>query len=318
MSQEKNAVLCLGEALMDVVSGADRPTREHVGGSPLNVAAGLASLDHPASLCAWWGPDERGARLEAWASTSGVAIVPGTAGASRTAVARAQLDAEGRATYEFDIEWDVPELTDLDGYGHLHTGSIAATLEPGGTRVVEVVRGMREHATVSYDPNIRPALMVEPARVLERVETLVGLSDVVKASDEDLGWLYPGESVEDVMRRWLRVGPAMVVVTCGPQGAYAMLAGQRDLRSVAQVNVEVGDTVGAGDSFMAGLVSGLLDADLLGSARARRRLRDAGWDDVEPALRRAAVTSGITVSQHGAYAPGRDEVAAVQDDPTRD
>jgi fructokinase len=207
----------------------------------------------------------------------------------------------------------VPRLDDLSEYGHLHTGSIAATLEPGGSDVVAVATRMKEHGTVSYDPNIRPALMNSPEAVVDRVELLVGLSDVVKASDEDLGWLYPGEPVEDIMRRWVRTGPAMVVVTRGPWGAYALLANNRDMLHLDQMAVAVGDTVGAGDSFMAGLVSGLLDAGFLGSADARRRLRDVDWSAVQPALHRAVVTSALTVSRSGAYAPTMAEVLAAQE-----
>ena len=153
------------------------------------------------------------------------------------------VDADGRATYEFDLEWNVPAIDDLSKYGHLHTGSIAATLEPGGTAVVENVRAIRDHATTSYDPNIRPALMIAPEQVVGRVEDLVSLSDLVKVSDEDLEWLYPGEPVEDVMRRWIKAGPSMVVVTRGPWGAYALLADNRDMLHIDQMNVTVGDTV---------------------------------------------------------------------------
>lgn len=308
---EQQPVLCLGEALIDVVVRGDS-REEHVGGSLLNVAAGIASLGHPASICAWWGPDERGTRLAQWATSSGVTIVPGTNSAKRTAVAIAQLDAEGRATYEFDLEWEVPPTLDLAPYGHLHTGSIAATLEPGGSAVLDAVRRIKPTATVSYDPNIRPALMGTPEHVRGRVEELVGLSDLVKVSDEDLAWLYPEEPVEQIMRRWIESGPAMVVVTRGPWGAYALLSSNRDMLLIDQLSVKLADTVGAGDSFMAGLIAGLLDAGLLGSPDARQRLRKAGWSDVQSALHNAVVTSGLTVSKHGAYAPTPDEVAAVK------
>lgn len=309
---ESTRVLCLGEALVDVVIRGEQ-REEHVGGSLLNVACGIASLGRPASICAWWGPDARGEALAEWAGSAGVEIVPGTDSAEKTAVAYATLDEEGRASYEFDLEWHVPQMDDLTPYGHVQTGSIAATLEPGGTRVVEVVKGVREHGTVSYDPNIRPALMGSPDAVVGRIEELVALSDLVKVSDEDLGWLFGEEPVEDVMRRWLDSGPSMVVVTRGPWGAYAVLRGERDLLHIDQMYVDLADTVGAGDSFMAGLVSGLHDAGLLGSLEARKKLAAARWGDVIPALHRAVVTSGITVSKHGAYAPSMDEVRAVQE-----
>ena len=302
-------VLSLGEALIDVVIRPES-TDEHVGGSLLNVAVGIATLGQPASICAYWGRDRRGDQLRKWADSAGVEIVAGTDSAESTSVAFAHIDDEGHATYEFELTWEVPQVPDLSEFGHLHTGSIAATLEPGGSDVVATATRMKEHGTVSYDPNIRPALMKSPDAVMDRVEHLVALSDVVKASDEDVGWLYPGTPVEDVMRRWVKAGPAMVVVTRGPWGAYALLKNNRDMLHLDQLRVDVGDTVGAGDSFMAGLISGLLDAGLLGSLQARQRLANTNWSAVQPALHRAVITSALTVKRSGAYAPTMAEVEA--------
>lgn len=300
-------LLCVGEALIDVVNQGGATT-EHVGGSLLNVTCGLARLGHDSTIAAWFGRDERGDRLRAWAESAGAGLAAGTDGAERTPVAYAEVDAQGRASYTFDLEWQLPVLPEEGVYQHLHTGSIAATLEPGGSRVVEAVRRHREAGTVSYDPNIRPALMPSPEAVRERIEELIGLSDVVKASDEDLEWLYGEEPLETTVRRLKAMGPAMVVVTRGPWGAVAALAGDEDSLHLDQVNVTVSDTVGAGDSFMAGLISGLVDAELLGSREAAARLASATWADVQPALHRAVGTSAITVSRHGAYAPDLAEV----------
>ncbi len=303
-------LLSLGEALVDVViRGEER--REHVGGSLLNVAAGLARLGHPSSLAAWFGRDERGRAIASTLAEQGVVVEPGSDGAARTPVAYATLDDQGRATYEFDLEWRVPPLTDTGGIAHLHTGSIAATIEPGGSEVVDAVRAVRESATISYDPNVRPTLMGAPADVLTRVEELVCLADVVKASDEDVAWLYPDLPLEDALRRWAGLGPALVVCTRGPEGALAVLASDPEPHPVHQRPVDLVDTVGAGDSFMAGLLSGLLASDLLGDDSARVRLRAASLDDLMPALRRAVATSGITVARAGAYGPTLAEVLAV-------
>lgn len=304
--------LCLGEALIDVVLRDGADPIEHVGGSLFNVACGLASLGDPTSILSWWGRDERGRRIAETAARAGVDVVPGSDGAATTPIAHARVDAEGRATYEFDLTWEVPAAGSLERYGHLHTGSFAATLAPGADGVRDVVSRIRDHATVSYDPNIRPALMGTPAEVLPLVMAMVAQSDVVKASDEDLAWLHPDEPVEDVMRRWVAAGPALVVLTRGPHGADALLAGDPDVLHVEPRTVDVADTVGAGDSFMAGLVSGLLDAGYLGSRDAAHRLRSASWDDVRAALERAVSTSALTVSRAGAYAPSLDEVRAAQ------
>lgn len=306
-------VLCLGEALIDVVSRQGQDTAEHVGGSPLNVACVLAAMGHAPTIGAWWGTDERGQRIAQYAADHGVRVAPGSDGAERTTVAYAELDEQGRATYTFDLLWELPELTNLDDVCHIHTGSIAATLEPGGTQVVDAVKAARDHATISYDPNVRPAIMESPEAVKGRVEELIKLSDVVKASDEDVEWLYPDSTVEQVMEQWAQIGPGLVVVTRGHLGAYARLASNRDVLVVRQLQVELADTVGAGDSFMGGLLSGLLDAQLIGDRENAQRLRMADWPEVQPALHRAIITSGLTVSHHGAHAPTRDDVKAVLD-----
>jgi fructokinase len=310
-------ILCVGEALIDVVTRPEGQPSEHVGGSLLNVANGIARLGHRASICSWWGSDPRGALIAEAAASAGTEVEPGTDSAAVTSVAQATLDAEGRATYTFDLSWDLPEVADLDGVAHVHTGSIGATLEPGGAKVVDLVTRLRATATISYDPNARPAIMGTPADVIGRVEALVALSDVVKASDEDLEWLYPGVLVADALRRWVDLGPALAVCTRGPLGAYAVLRNARDHLVVPQNTVRLADTVGAGDSFMAGLISGLSDAGLVGGPAQRERLYDAGWAQLGGALHRAVITSSLTVSHPGAYGPSLAEVRdAVAADPS--
>ncbi|GAB3131385.1 carbohydrate kinase [Tsukamurella serpentis] len=300
--------LCLGEALVDVVLREGTEPAEHVGGSLFNVACGLASLGHATSILSWWGRDERGTRISDAARAAGVEIVPGSDGAPRTPLAHAHLDADGRATYEFDLTWQVPPLDDPARYRHLHTGSFAATLAPGADGVVAASQMLREHASISYDPNIRPALMGAPSDVTDRVSEMIALADVVKASDEDVEWLYPGRTPARVMRDWAAGGPALVVITRGPEGADALLAGQEEPLHLDPPPVTVADTVGAGDSFMAGLLSGLMDGGYLGSRDAVHRLRTARAEDLRPALVRAMTTSALTVGRAGAHAPSMDEV----------
>lgn len=302
----RTRILALGEALVDVVE-AGGTTTEHVGGSLLNVACGLARLGAEVTIAAWIGQDERGDRLRERAASSGARFAPGSDAAARTPVAYARLDDTGRASYTFDLRWDVPEL-DVGAYGHVHTGSIAATLEPGGTKVLDVVR--RTAGTVSYDPNVRPALMDSPAAVLPRVEEIVAASDLVKASDEDVDWLYPGWALGETARRWFDLGAGLVVFTRGPQGAAVHLRSGQTYHEPA-MPVAVGDTVGAGDSFMAGLVARLCEFGYLGGGRAGARLRSASWAELRPAVLQAMATSSITVSHRGAYAPTAQEVAAV-------
>ena len=298
--------LVVGEALVDVVRDVDGGVREHPGGSPLNVAIGLARLGHDVELACSIGDDPHGRAVRAHLAADGVPLTEGSASAARTPTATATLDESGSATYEFDIEWAPPALP--GGFAHLHTGSIGATLQPGATTVREAVEAARATTTISYDPNARPSLMGDPHDVRSDVEQLVGLSDVVKASDEDVRWLY-GEDVPlaEVAALWAQLSPPLVVITRGGEGALVHLSMGLTVDLPGRT-VEVVDTVGAGDSFMSGLLSGLLDAGLLGGSDARDRLRTATLAQVRPALERALATSAITVSRAGAQPPTRAEI----------
>ena len=304
-------ILNIGEALIDEINRPNTPPVAVVGGSMLNVAAGLTRLGHESELATWFGRDERGAKVRAHAEEAGVTLVEGSDAAEFTTVAHATIDEKARATYEFEVLWDVPAIPDQDGVGHVHTGSYAATFQPGAAKVLAAVKRQAIHGTVSYDPNIRPALLGTPEETRPQVEAIVALSDVVKASDEDLEWLYPGRPVEEVIREWSQAGPALVLCTRGPWGVYIKTAAERDMLVADPLDVELVDTVGAGDSLMAGLISGLVDADLLGSAEAKQRLREARWADLMPAIHRGIITSGITVYHEGAYSPTKAEVAAI-------
>jgi fructokinase len=234
-----------------------------------------------------------------------VRLTAGSRDAAATSVAHADLDASGAATYRFELDWQLARVDDLTSYGHVHSGSIATVLDPGATAVHDTVAAARATATVSYDPNARPSLMGRPEQARTSIERMVALSDVVKVSDEDIEWLRPGESVDDVALDWARLGPALIVVTRGAHGASALLARTRDLRHIPAPSVTVVDTVGAGDSFMSGLLSGLLDARLIGAHDARERLQTSELSDLLPAVERGVATAARTVARAGAHAPMR-------------
>jgi fructokinase len=309
-ADRKGHTLVVGESLIDVVRRADGSTQEHVGGSPANVAVGLARLGHDVALATQLGDDERGARIASHLVREGIWLTDGNSKHSggRTSVATSTLDANGAATYSFELSWDPPPPAPIEGLTHVHTGSIAATLEPGASTVLTTIEDARPDATISYDPNVRPSLMGDPHEVRAKIEALIGLSDVVKASDEDIAWLYAGVPVPDILRLWGQLGPALTVVTRGGEGAVVGLSNIGELTSVDAPLVEVVDTVGAGDSFMAGLLSGLLDAGLLGGTQGRERLRSATLTDVRPAVDRALACAAITVSRAGANPPHRAEL----------
>jgi fructokinase len=301
-------VVVVGELLVDIVHTPDGQTAEHVGGSPANVALGLARLGHDTWFATLVGTDERGIRCTEHVEAGGVRLLPGSTSQTHpTSTAVATIDAAGAATYVFDLHWNLPPVQLPEGTAHLHIGSIGTTLTPGDAEVTDAVQRARSAGTVSYDPNMRPTIMGDPDAVRPRVEELVALSDVVKCSEDDIQWLYPGESPSQVMSRWAGLGAGLVVVTLGPRGVTWRAGSGEEDREPAP-DVVVVDTVGAGDSFMAGLVSGLLDDGLLGSPEARERLRGAGPARVRPAIDRALATSGLTVRRAGAYAPAREEI----------
>lgn len=303
--------LVIGEALVDAVTRVgveDDDTVEHVGGSPANVALGLAALGHAVDLATWIATDERGNRIADHCRERGVALTPGSQGAAFTSVAHATLDATGAATYRFELEWQLAAVPGLTSYDHVHTGSIAAVLEPGGEAVRSTLRSARPHATISYDPNARPTLMGDPHHARRLIEECIALADVVKVSDEDVAWLRPGEPLEDVVADWATLGPALLVVTRGGDGATTRLARTGETHHSPAPAVTVVDTVGAGDSFMAGLLSGLLDTGLVGGRTARDRLRRANLSDVVPTVERALATAALTVTRAGAYAPSRSDL----------
>ncbi|MFF0240643.1 carbohydrate kinase [Rhodococcus pyridinivorans] len=292
--------LVVGEALVDIVHRGGAEPVEHVGGSPLNVALGLGRLGRPVQFTTRVGTDARGRRIVDHLAASGVSLTPGSAAAERTATAQAEIDEKGSATYEFDIVWDPVEPPPSVDAVLVHTGSIATVLEPGCDLVAELVAQQAGTSTVSFDPNVRPALIDDPARGRERIERLVSLADVVKASDEDLTWFAPDRDPLDTARDWLSRGPAIVAVTRGEQGAVALCAA--GTVEVPAVRVEVVDTVGAGDAFTTGLLDGLWTCGLLGADR-RERLRGIGIDDVREVFDIAAWTSGLTVARAGADLP---------------
>ena len=302
--------LVIGEALVDVVVRTDGSVDAHPGGSPANVAIGLGRLGRDVELLAYLANDENGGLIREHLAASQVDLASGSLGAPATSVATAHLDDAGAATYQFELAWAVAaDAAPAPSPLVVHTGSIAAVLAPGADSVRNIVAGLRDGATVTYDPNARPSLMGEPADARVAIEQMVALADVVKVSDEDLTWLAGlGEAadVDAVARAWLALGPAFVVVTRGGDGATGFLPGGRSLH-VAAPATEVADTVGAGDSFMGGLIDGLWTAGLLGGDR-RDALRAIHDDTLTAILERCARIAAITVSRPGANPPGSAEL----------
>ncbi|MFD5278360.1 carbohydrate kinase [Pseudarthrobacter sp. NPDC058362] len=305
----------IGEGLVDVVQRASG-IEAHVGGSPLNVAVGLARLDHPVQFIGRYGRDAYGDSVAAHLRSSSV-MLPMGADDLPTSVATALIDDDGAATYTFDLTWELPGLPErlafmLQGTTLLHTGSIATMLAPGAKEVLAAVEFAHPHATISFDPNCRPSIITDVDYARRQAEKFVTLADVVKASDEDLEWLYPGQDPLESARRWLKLGgsegPAMVVVTRGSAGPWGITAAGE--AHAAAPRVQVADTVGAGDSFMAALLSGLVDRGLDG-AQNRKDLRELPAEGLGELLAHAAKAAAVTVSRPGANPPTRAEMNGV-------
>lgn len=294
--------LVIGEALIDVVERDGATVGEHVGGSPLNVAVGLGRLQRGVDFLTHIGDDEHGRRIADHVTSSGVNLVAGSVSAEKTPVAHASLDASGAATYTFDLTWQLSGTPEVSPPTVVHTGSIATVLEPGCRAVAALLDTYRVSATVSFDPNVRTDLITDDNLARERIERLVAKSDVVKASDEDLRWLEPGVEPEEVARRWLSAGPSLVAVTRGGDGALAV--SQAGAVSVPARRVQVVDTVGAGDSFMTGLLDALWSLGLLG-AENRHALQAITTDQMHSALGAATLNSALTVAKAGAQLPDR-------------
>ncbi len=299
--------LVIGECVADIVRTPGRPDVTHPGGSPANVAYGLARLGRPVTLLTELGDDPAGGLIGAHLRSAGVELLTEDRPGVSTPTAVVTLDARGAASYDFAVDWTLRPVPLPGPPRHVHLGSIAAVCEPGAAAALGTAADLRPHATVSYDPNIRADLLGPRPEAVARVERCVAVADLVKASDEDLEWLYPGRSPEEVAAAWLAAGPAAVFVTLGGRGAVAFTRERRV--DAAAVPTEVADTVGAGDSFMAAALDALAGLDLTGAA-ARPALRALGADDLAAVLRRAGTAAALTVSRPGANPPDLRELRA--------
>ncbi|MGW7291228.1 carbohydrate kinase family protein [Streptomyces xiamenensis] len=293
-------VTVVGEVLVDLLWRAgERELKAVPGGSPANVAVGLHRLDRPVTLITAWGDDVPGALVREHLDGIGVEVRRAPADSERTMVALAYLDAHGGARYDFLADWDPRRIEVPADTAVLHTGSLAVVLEPGASRVLELCREQRAAgAMVVADLNVRPAVQPDRDAYRAACARLAGAADVLKASDEDLGWLYPGLSARDAARELLALGPELVVVTLGPEGALALTA---DDEVHAQApSISVVDTIGAGDTFQAAL----LDA-IAGHGAVPRQ--PALLTEV---LTRCALAAAINCTRTGANPPTTAELAA--------
>ena len=291
-------VMVVGEALIDVVTTAAHGRVEHPGGSPANVAYGLGRLGVTTGLLTAIAPDARGTAIEDHLRSAGVTLLPGSKSLSRTPSATATLAPDGSATYLFDVSWELAPTAPANFPKIVHTGSIATFLSPGAGAVKALLEQAHRHCLITYDPNIRPALLGSQLQAKTIFEELVPLTDVVKLSDEDAQWLYPRNSLDETAAHILGLGARLTVITKGAEGSQFASPDARF--TIPAVKTTVADTIGAGDSYMSALILGLLTRGTEGFAPAV----------LEQVGHTAAAAAAITVQRRGANPPTLDELNA--------
>ncbi len=309
----------IGEALVDMVQvEPDGPYVAHPGGSPLNTAVGLQRLGHRTHLLARLSSRPLGESVWRHAVENGLDLTASVRSDGPATLAFVTLDDECQASYDFYVEgavdwgWTDAELSRLPGAAAVvHTGSLAALLAPGAAALERLFARLHDEGgrLLSFDPNVRPAVAGDRAAAVVRVERFVASSDAVKVSSEDLSWLYPDDDPDGVLERWLALGPALVVMTAGSDGCKALTA-RGDELEVSGHQIAVTDTIGAGDAFASGLLSGLLDAGVVTPAA----LSLISADVATAVLRRATLVAALTCQRSGADPPTRKRYAEAAND----
>jgi fructokinase len=301
-------ITVIGEAIVDLIPGTGpRSFEAFPGGSPYNVAVGLARRGRATALMARLGDSAFGRVLREQAAAEGILLDAAPPAAELATLAVVSLDDDAQARYDFyaegtaDWQWTpdetsrVPEATAV-----LHFGSIASWTAPGDEHILGLASRMRERGDVlvSYDPNIRTGLLRDSDHGRMMAERGVRLAHLVKASAEDIAWLYPGRSAKDVAQLWLALGATVVVITAGAAGADAFSLSSPPLHRPA-LDVPVVDTVGAGDAFVAGLIGALAEQGRHRPAELAR----CPAPELAGAVEEATLSAALTCQRPGADPP---------------
>jgi fructokinase len=312
---QQAGVTVIGEAIVDLIpAGPPRTFQAVPGGGPYNVAIGLARLGHQATLMARLADTAFGRILRDHARAEGVDLQAAPSAAEPTTLSVVSLDAAARASYDFylngtaDWQWTAEETGRAPARNAVfHFGSIASWTPPGDARILDLARRLRARGDVliTYDPNVRPGLLGDPGHGRQVAEHAIGLAHLAKASSDDIAWLYPDTAPADVARRWLELGATVVVITSSADGAYAYTAQGWSVRRPA-LDVAVVDTVGAGDSFTAGLLGSLLSRGQYTPADLAR----CPADQLSGALADAILVASLNCERRGNDPPTAADVEA--------
>jgi fructokinase len=299
-----------GEALVDLVDdgGSARPV---AGGGPFNTAIALGRLDVPVGFLGAISRDSDGRMLEELLVAAGVdtSLVRRTDAPTPRAIVHRERD--GRDNYTFQLggtamvdlaPGDLPILP--PAAWAIHVGTLGLAVDPPAAAYETLVDREAGRRQIILDPNVRPAIFGDAGVYRERFERMARLADLVKLSEDDAAWIYPGRSVEEVLELVLSFGPRVVAVTRGKNGAVAR--SQLAVVDVAGIPVRIVDSVGAGDSFGAALISALIDERAFGPDT----VRPADEAVLHRAVSYAVAASAITCTRTGAVPPSRREIDA--------
>jgi fructokinase len=293
-----------GEVLIDIL-----PTGPVGGGGPANTAKALARLGYDVDFIDGISTDAFGVSARKELERDGVGLSLALSSDKPTSTATVTLDATGSASYEFLLEgtatfdfahsW-LPDPERLKPTV-LHIGTLVTIVEPASTVLHEWAIKTAEFAPIVFDPNVRTSVVGDRVQYRAAVEKWVGISSVVKLSDDDISWLYPDEAMDEVAQRWIAGGTSLVVVTRGAKGIIGYT--EHGFEEVAGAQVSVVDTVGAGDTVGAILVEGIVKHSVSG----------LHGQVLNAVLHRAAAAAGITVSRAGAQPPRLHELVEALD-----
>ncbi len=298
------SVWVCGEVLIDVL-----PTGPVVGGGPANTAKALARLGHEVDFIDGISTDAFGVMARKELERDGVGLALSLSSDKPTCTATVALDAHGSASYEFLIDgtatfdfahaW-LPDPERLKP-SVLHIGTLVTIVEPASSILYEWAVKTAEFAPIVFDPNVRTSVVGDHNAYRAAVEKWVEISSVIKLSDDDISWLYPDESMDEVAKRWITHGASLVVITRGAKGIIGYT--EHGFEEVAGVEVVVVDTVGAGDTVGAILVEGIVTHSVDGLQ----------GQVLKAVLHRAAMAAGITISRVGAQPPRLHELVEALD-----
>ncbi|GGX59030.1 carbohydrate kinase [Tateyamaria omphalii] len=302
-------ILCAGEALIDMIPNADGAYVPHVGGAVLNTAVALGRLGEPVGLITGLSSDPFGAMIEDHLTASHVSTDHAVRSDRNTTLAFVHLD-QGNATYTFyDDKTATRSIQPVDiaavpaGTEAVFFGGISLCNPPVADSLLDLALSQPADRLVMADPNIRPGFISDHDGYRARLTRLIGRADIVKLSDDDITWLVPDGDLNAKAQAVLGMGPKLLLLTEGGDGATAHLANGTKVR-VAAEKAQVVDTVGAGDTFNAGCLAALRRAGALPPSAIAALDENTLTDMLTLAARAAA----ITVSRAGANPPWQTEL----------